>query len=234
MKNKVVYFLEFIVSLALLVFFQEYALNVISNFGINLSNYSSDLIKIVFFVIQVILCIILYFIFKGTIKEEQKSFKNNILKNLLYSLLILAIMTIVMNIFNYFIKYLANMFDISIKSKKFFNVLAGNLSLDYILNLIKYACLVPFSYSVVYILGSERLFNSNGTKIVMSGLIWAVVEAFNYGPSLLNMFFNVLPTFILGVFLAYIYSRNRNIWYPIVVLSLYLLFSPLLVGYLGW
>ena len=234
MKDKIIYFLEFIVSLVLLVFFQEYALNVIKNFGINLEEYTADTIKIIFFLIQVLLCVILYFIYKGTIKSGGNSFKHNFLKNLLYSVLILAIMTVVMNIFNYFIKYIAGMFKVTIVEKEYFNVMSSTLSVNYVLDLVKYACLMPFSYCVVYLLGCERLFNSNGAKIIMSGAIWAVVEAFNYGPSLLSMFFNVLPTFILGVFLSYIYSRNKNIWYPIIVFALYLIFSPLLMGYLGW
>ena len=104
MKDKIIYFLEFIVSLVMLVFFQDYALNVIGNFGIDLSAYSTDTVRIVLFLIQVLLCVILYFIYKGSIKSSRNGFKNNILKNLLYAVLILAIMTVVMNIFNYFIK----------------------------------------------------------------------------------------------------------------------------------
>lgn len=234
MKDKIIYFLEFIVSLILLVFFQDYALNVVNNFGIDLSGYSSDVIKIVLFLIQVLLCIILYYIYKGSIKSRGREFKTNLLKNLLYSLLILAIMIVVMNIFNYFITYIANMFKVTIVEKEYFNVLSKDLSLNYVLDLFKYACLMPFSYCLVYILGSERLFKGNGVKIIMSGLIWAVIESFNYGPTILSCVFNALPTFILGVFLSYIYSRNKNICYPIVVYALYLVFSPLLMGYFSW
>ena len=115
-----------------------------------------------------------------------------------------------------------------------FNVIENTISIDYIVNLLRYAVLIPFSCVSVYILGVERLFRKNGVKILMGGLIWAIVESFNYAPELLNIFFNVLPTFILGVFLSYIYSRNKNIWFPIVIYGLYLLFSPLLIGYLGW
>ena len=68
----------------------------------------------------------------------------------------------------------------------------------------------------------------------VSKSIKSVIESFNYTPEFLNLFFNVLPTFVLGVFLSYIYSRNKNIWFPIVIYGLYLLFSPLLIGYLGW
>ncbi len=234
MKDKIIYVLEFIVSLIILVFFQEYSLKVLSNFGINFSNYSSDVKDIVLFIIQFVLCIILYFIYKGTIKGNKEGFTKNFFKNLLYSLLILLIMTVVMNIAIYFIKYIASMFNVTVVEKTYFNVLNNNLSLKYILDLIKYAVLIPFSYCAVYILCAERMFKSNGTKVLMSGFIWALVEAYNYAPTFLNMFFNVLPTFILGVFLSYIYSRNKNIWYPILVLSLYLLFAPLLIGYLRW
>jgi len=233
-KDKIIYFIEFIVGLLILVFFQEYALNVIGNFGINLNNFSAQIVSIVIFGIQVLLCAILYFIYKGSIKQNGNGFKNHFLKNLLYAVLILAVMTVVMNIAIYFIKYVANMFGVSIVGELKFNILQKDISLDYIINLIKYAILIPFSSVVVYVLGIERLFRKNGTKILMSGFIWAIIEAFNYTPSLINMFFNVLPTFILGVFLSYIYSRNKNIWYPIVIYGLYLLFSPLLIGYLGW
>jgi len=234
MKDKIIYFLEFAVSLAILLFFQEYTLNVLGNFGIDLNRFSSEVITLIIFGIQVLLCVILYFIYKSSIKQNGHSFKIHLLKNLLYTLLILAVMTVVMNIAIYFIKYIANMFGVTLIEKEFFNVIQNTISIDYIVNLIKYAVLIPFSYVVVYVLGIERLFRKNGVKILMSGLIWAVVEAFNYSPSLINVFFNVLPTLILGVFLSYIYSRNKNIWYPIVIYGLYLLFSPLLIGYLGW
>lgn len=234
MRDKIICFLEFVIGLLILVCFQEYALNVIDNFGVNLSNYSEKVIMIVMFLIQILLCAILYFIYKSCIKQNGHGFKNHFLKNLLYSILILAIMTIVMNISIYFIKYIANMFSVSIIEKEKFNILQKELSLKYIIDLTKYAILIPFSSVIVYILSIERLFRKNGTKILMSGLIWALVESLSYTSNLLNMFFNVLPTFILGVFLSYIYSRNKNIWYPIIIFGLYLLFSPLLIGYLGW
>ena len=234
MRDKIIYFLEFIGGLLILLFFQNYALNVLGNFGINLNNFSTNIVMIVFFLIQVLLCVILYFIYKGMIKQNGNAFKNHFLKNLLYSLLILAVMTVVMNIASYFINYVANMFGITVYEEIKFNILQTNISLEYILNLIKFAILIPFSSVVVYVLSVERLFRKSGVKIIMSGLIWSLIEAFNFTPNLLNMFFNVLSTFILGVFLSYIYSRNKNIWYPIVIYGLYLLFSPLLIGYLGW
>lgn len=234
MRDKVICFIEFVVGLVILMFFQEYALNVLGNFGINLNNYSNDIVMIVIFVIQILLCAILYFIYKSSIKQNGHGFKNHFLKNLLYSILILAVMTVVMNIGIFFIKYIANMFGVSVVEKMKFNVLQSNLSLSYVLNLVKFAILIPFSSVVVYVLGVERLFRKSGTKIVMGGLIWAVVESLNWTPNLLNMLFNSLPTFILGLFLSYIYSRNKNIWYPIIIYGLYLLFSPLLIGYLGW
>lgn len=234
MKDKIICFIEFIIGILILVCFQDYALNVIGNFGINLNNYSENIVMIVMVLIQVILCAILYFIYKNSIKQNGHSFKIHFLKNLLYSILILAVMTVVMNIGDFFIKYIANMFGVSIVEKAKFNVMQSELSLNYIIDLIKFAILIPFSTVVVYILGTERLFKKNGTKIIMSGLIWALVESLNFTPNLLNIFFNVLPTFMLGVFLSYIYSRNKNIWYPIIIFGLYLLFSPLLIGYLGW
>lgn len=234
MKDKIIYFIEFIIGLVVLVCFQDYALNVISNFGVNLSNYSENYVMIITILIQVALCAMLYFIYKNSIKQNGHSFKIHFLKNLLYTILILAVMTVVMNISAFFIKYIANMFGITIIEKAKFNIMQNELSLKYIVELIKFAVLIPFSSVVVYVLGSERLFRKNGTKILMSGLIWALVESLNFTPNLLNMFFNVLPTFILGVFLSYIYSRNKNIWYPIIIFGLYLLFSPLLIGYLGW
>lgn len=234
MKDKIIYILEFIIGLLILICFQDYALNVISNFGINLNNYSNNIVMIIIFVIQVLLCFILCFIYKGNIRQNGHSFKLHFFKNLLYSILVLAVMIVVMNISIYFIKYIANMFGVKIVESVKFNVLEKNISLNYIINLIRFAFLIPFSYIVVYILGVERLFRKNGTKIIMSGFIWACIEAYNYGSSFLNIFFNILPTFMLGVFLSYIYSRNRNIWYSIFVYGLYLLFSPLLSGYLGW
>jgi len=233
-KDKIICFIEFIIGLVVLVCFQDYALNVISNFGVNLSNYSENYVMIITILIQVALCAMLYFIYKNSIKQNGHSFKIHFLKNLLYSILMLAVMTVVMNISAFFIKYIANMFGITIIEKAKFNIMQNELSLKYIVELIKFAVLIPFSSVVVYVLGSERLFRKNGTKILMSGLIWALVESLNFTPNLLNMFFNVLPTFILGVFLSYIYSRNKNIWYPIIIFGLYLLFSPLLIGYLGW
>jgi len=233
-KDKIICFIEFIIGLVVLVCFQDYALNVISNFGVNLSNYSENYVMIITILIQVALCAMLYFIYKNSIKQNGHSFKIHFLKNLLYSILMLAVMTVVMNISAFFIKYIANMFGITIIEKAKFNIMQNELSLKYIVELIKFAVLIPFSSIVVYVLGSERLFRKNGTKILMSGLIWALVESLNFTPNLLNMFFNVLPTFILGVFLSYIYSRNKNIWYPIIIFGLYLLFSPLLIGYLGW
>ena len=234
MRDKIIYFIEFIIGLLILLCFQDYILNVIGNFGINLGNYNNITIISIMFGIQFILCAILYFIYKSNIKQNGHTFKNHFFKNLLYSVLILAVMTIVMNISVYFIKYIANMFEISIVEKEQFNVLQNKLTLQYVFDLIKFAILIPFSSVVVYILGIERLFRKNGTKIIMSGLIWSIFESLNFAPSLLNIFFNVLPTFILGVFLSYIYSRNKNVWYPIIIYGLYLLFSPLLIGYLGW
>jgi len=233
-RDKIIFFLEFIVSLVFLMFFQDYFVNVLNNFGINLNQFSDLMFLLIMFGIQIILCIILYFIYKGNIKQHGHSFKNHFLKNLLYSLLILAVMTVVMSIANYFIKYVANMFKVSVDNNINFNVLQKNISINYLINLLRYAFLVPFSYTIVYILGVERLFRKSGIKIIMSGLIWAVITSINYIPSLINMFFNSLSTFILGMFLAYIYSRNKNIWYPIVIYGLYLLFAPLLIGYLGW
>ena len=234
MKDKIIYFLEFIVSLLILLFFQKYTINVLNNFGINLNQFSDVVGILIMFGIQVLLCVILYFIYKGSIKQDGHSFKLHLLKNLLYTLLILAIMTVVMNIAIYFIKYIGNMFGVTLYEKEMFNVIENTISIDYVVNLLRYAFLIPFSYVSVYVLGVERLFRKNGVKILMGGLIWSVIESFNYTPEFLNLFFNVLPSFILGIFLSYIYSRNKNIWFPIVIYGLYLLFSPLLIGYLGW
>ncbi len=63
MRDKIIYFIEFIVGILILLFFQDYTLNVIDNFGINLSNYSNQTIVIIMFGIQVVLCAILYYLF---------------------------------------------------------------------------------------------------------------------------------------------------------------------------
>ncbi|XMB66399.1 type II CAAX endopeptidase family protein [Mycoplasmatota bacterium zrk1] len=195
----------------LINFYKSFDLILIKNNVEILSNISAYLIIAISFLIML----------KETLQQEVKFFKKRIIKNLLYIVIFFMIITLTF----YFLIYIMNLFfdiDTSINQKGLIELYNEGPIIFTITTII----LVPFIEEVVFRGVMYNLFYQNFNKligIVLSSLIFGLLHVVS-GDLI------YLPIYsILGAVLLLSYIKSNNLLVPILVHSLYNLFSILIM-----
>ncbi|QVK20197.1 CPBP family intramembrane metalloprotease [Mycoplasmatota bacterium] len=192
-------------------FYKSFDLILIKNNVEILSNISAYLIIAISFLVML----------KETLQQEVKFFKKRMIKNLLYIVIFFMILTLTF----YFLIYIMNLFfdiDTSINQKGLIELYKEGPIIFTITTII----LVPFIEEVVFRGVMYNLFYQNFNKligIVLSSLIFGLLHVVRGD-------FIYLPIYsILGAVLLLSYIKSNNLLVPILVHSLYNLFSILIM-----
>jgi len=221
-----------ILSIIILIYFENTIYKLINILGINLNNFSSIINMILNLVIKIIMCILIYYIYKKDLKKRYSN--NNLIRDGLFLLIYLIILIIIMYIFRYAIGFIGDIFDINIIKEEYYNIFNKTLNVSLVIKIINDYLIVPYLYCSIILLGSNKLCKHNNTFILFSGLIASIVYAFTISGTLGYVIMNSIYMFVLFGILAFIYKRENSIWMSILLYGSYLVSNNIIINYLGW
>jgi len=232
MNRKLTGFIGTLLSVIVLIYFENTIYKIINVIGVDLNNFSSLVNIIVNIVIKIIMCILIYFIYKKDLKKRYSN--NNIIRDTLFIVIYLICLVLIMCIFKYIITFIGDIFNINIIKEEYYNIFNKTLDINLVIELISNYVIKPFLYCTIILLGSNRLCKHNNTFIIFSGIVASIVYAFTINGTLGYVILNSLYMFMLFSILAFIYKRENSIWMSIILYGLYLISNNIIINYLGW
>ena len=233
MSRKLKGILGIIFSIIILIFTEGYIYQFISMLGINISSYSNIIQLIINLVIKFVVCILISMIFKKELRKKKDSF--NLIKSILVFAISLIALVLIMFVFNkYVVTFIGDIFNIGIRYDDFYNIFNKNINLELIIKIIKDYIMIPYLYCTVIILSSNKLCDRNNTFRLLSGLIALLVNALIIRGTVGYAIINSLSMFLMFYILAFLYRKENNIWFSIILYSLYLILNVFIMNYFGW
>ena len=232
MNKKITGIIGTLLSIFILIYFENFTYKLINMIGIDLNNYSDLIQLIINIVIKIIICFIIYLIYKKDFKKRYTG--NNIIRRTLFFIIYLIILILVMYVFKYVIDFVGDIFDVVIIKQEFYNIFTKTLNINLVIKIITDYLLIPFLYCTIILLGTDKLCKHKETFIIFSGLIASIIYAFSIHGTLIYVIINSLYMFILFSILAFIYKRENSIWMVILLYGFYLISNNLIINYLGW
>ena len=233
MSRKLKGILGIIFSIIILIFTEGYIYQFISMLGINISSYSNIIQLIIHLVIKFVVCILISMIFKKELRKKKDSF--NLIKSILVFAISLIALVLIMFVFNkYVVTFIGDIFNIGIRYDDFYNIFNKNINLELIIKIIKDYIMIPYLYCTVIILSSNKLCDRNNTFRLLSGLIALLVNALIIRGTVGYAIINSLSMFLMFYILAFLYRKENNIWFSIILYSLYLILNVFIMNYFGW
>lgn len=232
MNKKLSGVLGMALSILLLVYFETYAYKLLSLLHINIYNYSSIVRMIIDTVIKLIMCFIIYLLYKKDFKHNRRD--NNIFKNILIMIVLVIGSVFIMYLFDYIINYLGDIFNVSIVKKSFYNIFDKKIDINLVVRIIKDYIITPFIYCSVILLSVDKICRRNDTFILISSLLASICYALTLSGTLTYVIINSLSTFILFIILSIVYKKSNNIYFSIILYALYLMCNVIILKYIGW
>ena len=125
MNKKLSGIVGIILSVVVLVYLETFIYKVLVLIDINISNYSIIVRTIIDLLIKVLICIMIYFIYKKDFNHIRN--RDNIFKTSIILIVSVIILTIIMYLFNYVISYLCSIFKIEMIDREFYNIFDSKL-----------------------------------------------------------------------------------------------------------
>lgn len=230
MKNTLTGIIKIILGILLITYGEKYFFSILPLIGINISALSflvKDLLSVFFYFLVFIIILYIY----RDVFSDFRRFKRNIFPNILMSIVFFAVITLIIAITNYLGENLADSFKVNYIGLTNYNIFNNSIDIYFVFDFIKNIIIVPIVKIIIYVLGISSLFYSKKRGVIFSGLGAALITGINMPGSLIYIFINIIPYFVLYLSLGYIYRKNNtNIWYSITTFILYSLFGSILLA----
>lgn len=226
MKDFFVNLLKLILSILIFLFTEEYVYKALNSLGVSIHNKS-----FISLIIYVIMALCIYIVYKDDINAAFHKYKYKLTTNLFYTVLSFIIVFIGMMIVDYLVSALAKGFNINYLGLNFINIFSYKFNFNFIVVLLRDIIIIPFIKSVIFILGISNMINKKYSTF-FSGLIYGLYMIYvlcKFNSSFGYMLINFIPYFALFGMLSFIYKKNKNISYSILILIFYELFSSILI-----
>lgn len=166
--------------------------------------------------------IIITLIYKDDLKKELSSFRKDTKKNLLECFKVFIILFLITIFSNFIIDKLIGWTKIGTDSLIFPNM--SSIAIYTILVLCIY---MPFSEGIIFTKTINNIFDIKRFWPIISGVIYGIMQA---GFKFNNMVFlaSKIPYIIIGIIVAKVYDKNKNVFYPIFIWLFYYVFQLLI------
>ena len=232
MNKKLIGLIGIALSIILLVYFETFMYKVFGLIGLNISNYSNLVQILINLGIKLIMCFIIYLLFKKDFRSRRN--REGVLKTLLVFVVSLVSLVLGMYLFEYVIKFLGDIFNVKVLENNFYNIFNKKLDIHLIVKIVSDYLIVPYLYCSIIILSIDKLFRRETSSVIMSGILASIIHALSLSGTLGFVIINSLSIFILfGVF-AFLFKKHYSIWFIIVLYSIYLVSNLFIINYLGW
>lgn len=185
--------------------------------------------NVMYFAISLIFTsIIIAFIYKDDLKKEFSSFRKDTKKNLLGCFKVFIILFLITIFSNFIIDKLIGWTKIGTDSLIFPNM--SSIAIYTILVLCIY---MPFSEGIIFTKTINNIFDIKRFWPIISGVIYGIMQA---GFKFNNMVFlaSKIPYIIIGIIVAKVYDKNKNVFYPIFIWLFYYVFQLLIQSSAYW
>lgn len=226
MKDFLVNLFKLVLSILIFMFTEEYVYKALNSFGISINN--NNLISLI---IYVIMGVCIYIVYKDDITAAFHRYKYKLTTNLFYTVLSFIIVFIGMMIVDYLVSALAKGFNIKYLGLNFINIFSYKFNFTFIVILLRDIIIIPFIKSIIFILGVSNMINKKYSTF-FSGLIYGLYMMYvtcRFNASFSYILINFIPYFALFAMLSFIFKKNKNISYSILILIFYELFSSILI-----
>lgn len=224
MKKAFINIIKLLLSIVIVLFIEEYFFKFAALIGLTLTK--TTFVTLIIYIIEFVLIFIIY---GEELRSAFSKYRSKIGNNLLYSTIAFVVLFIAMMITSYIVKIIANGMNVVYEGLQFTNVFNKPFTLDLIITIIVSILIIPFVKVTIFVLGINNLFTSK-FGIFISGLSYALYNAFLMGGKLASVFVACLDDMVLFVILSYIYRKNDNIAFSIITFILYELLSILLMN----
>ena len=224
--------LGIILSIIVVVYFESFAYKVLNLIGINVNNYSNVIGMIINITIKLIMCFIVYIIFKR--EHRSRRLKDNLIRTIFIFIISLVSIVIGMYLFSYVVNFIGDIFNIEVLEMNFYNIFNKKLDFSLIMKIINDYIINPYLYCTIIILSADKLTRRTDTCMVLSGLIASIIYALSLSGTLGFVIVNSLNMFLLFGILAFIYKKHFSIYFVITLYSFYLISNVFILNYIGW
>lgn len=231
MNKKLMGILGIILSMILLVYFEGFVYRIIG-LVVDISTLSNVMQLLINLCIKLSMCFLVYLLFKKDFRSRRG--REGFIKTLLIFSISLISLVIGMYLFNYVVKFLGDIFNVSVLDKVFYNIFDKKLDFNLVVKIISDYFIMPFMYCSLIILSIDKLTRRESSTIILSGLLGSIIYAFSLSGTLGFVIINSLSMFLLFGSLAFLYKKNYSIYVIILLYSAYLISNVFIINYLGW
>jgi membrane protease YdiL (CAAX protease family) len=191
------------------LFTSTYVTEILSMLGINYDNLSTTLKSTCLIIYQILMTLVIVYIYKKIIITDFKTFiKNNIkyFKEYIKYWFLMLILMISSNL----IVTLFTTTDIANNQ----NTIIETLKVAPIYTFILTVFIAPILEELVFRLSFRKIFSNNVLFILFSGLVFGSMHVIGTCEHLIDSLF-IIPYSIPGFIFAYVYTKSKNICVPI-------------------
>lgn len=231
MNKKLVGLFGVVLSVILLVYFESFVYRVLG-LVIDVTKYSNMIQVLINLGIKLIMCFLVYLLFKKDFRSRRT--REGFIKTLVVFCISLVGIVVGMYLFDYVVKFLGDIFNVSVLNNDFYNIFDKKLDFSLVVKIVTDYLITPYLYCSIIILSIDKLIRRESTTIIFSGVLASVIHALSLSGTLGYVIVNSLSTFLLFGSLTFLYKKNYSIWVIILLYSAYLISNVFIINYIGW
>lgn len=231
MNKKLVGLFGIVLSVILLVYFESFVYRVLG-LVIDVTKYSNMIQVLINLGIKLIMCFLVYLLFKKDFRSRRT--REGFIKTLVVFCISLVGIVVGMYLFDYVVKFLGDIFNVSVLNNDFYNIFDKKLDFSLVVKIVTDYLITPYLYCSIIILSIDKLIRRESTTIIFSGVLASVIHALSLSGTLGYVIVNSLSTFLLFGSLTFLYKKNYSIWVIILLYSAYLISNVFIINYIGW
>lgn len=216
MREKIYLLLKLLLSFIFFFFIGDIATYLLKLFDINIELLSDKSLVIYRFIMSLIMFVVLFIIYRKSIKNDFKEFRQDIYINIVYIIKMFLIFIVVKYIVS-FISVLIMMilkYDISSITSVNQTLIESYVKASPVLMVISTAILAPFYEEILFRLGVKKVLKNKYFFIVISGMVFGLMHVFplDDGITLVLGIIQSITYVTMGMFLSYSYYKTDNIF----------------------
>lgn len=221
MKDKLFNILKLVISLLLFFSISTITSFILDIFNIDINNLSNKSMVLYQLILSLFMFIILFIIYRKTIKEDYKKLKKTIGSNIKYIIKVFLIFIVVKYIVSLITVLIATLLKIDMNSITSTNqeLIEKFVKSAPLLMAISTAVLAPFYEETLFRLGFKKVLNKGVLFVLVSGFVFGLLHVFplSEGVTMTMGIIQSISYITMGIFLAYIYNKSDNIFISIGV-----------------
>lgn len=225
MKERIINIIKLIGALIMFFYLSTLLVTVIKYLGFTINNYQ-DLV-VLSTTAEIIMASVIFIVYQKTFTKNLSELKGKTVINKLFKyLVIFVIVKIGSGIISSVLCLLLG-FDLDVSENQ--KVINSYIEAAPLFMLFTTSITTPVVEEGIFRLGLKKVINNKIAFIVISGLIFGFLHIFPTDLNLTYALVTSIPYVAIGCTLAYIYTKEENIYYPMIIHGLNNLLSVILI-----